>query len=229
MLYYNEEIKEMMEISKKTGKPVISIFNNETISVQYSEQYEEYTFKYSWIITDEEDKIGQKVSEKVTKILLSSSNYAKIVSNTPDTFDVVKMGLITFYDTSTDRFIELIKLANKRRLNPTRNTNYIFFGKKVLSVTQYHGIFSNPFECLGGISNWDHSDLKQVVGDNKLIKLARGIYCVHSIEDENVVFSIGNKYIKTVFSDEVIGSIPPLLCIDSFNGITEVNIGDLTK
>lgn len=219
-MYYSAEIQEMMKISKETNEPVISRFNEETFCVKYSEQFDDYTFQYSWIIQGNESIIQQKVHDDVNNFLLARPGSERISSD----MDVIQMGLISVYNTNADDFIEVIKLVKKKRLEQTRETKYVFFGKKVLSVVQYYGRFSNPFECMDSITKWSNPDVKPEIQNLKLIKLARGIYCGLSKENDSIIFSIGCKYTKTIFCDKISKTIPPILCIDSIKGITEFKI-----
>ncbi|MDD2376205.1 MAG: hypothetical protein PHD15_03065 [Clostridia bacterium] len=222
---YFDEIKKMMRISKETNESVIAIFNEETILVKYYEQFEDYTFQYSWIITEEDSVINQNVSDELNNFLIAKSGYAQI---TPK-IDLIQIGLISICNTEYKEFIEIITLAKKKKMEQTRDTKYVFFGKKVLRVIQYCGKFSNPFECMDNISKWNNQAIEHEIESRKLIKFTRGIYCIYSKENDSITFSIGCKYIRTVFRDEISETIPPLICIDSIKGITEYNIKDYVK
>jgi len=224
-MYYCAKIKEMMELSKETNESVVWASNGETIFVKYFEQFDDYTFQYSWVIPENDIKIQQEVHNEVNNILHEKFGFNQIIPKT----DVIQMGLITLYNTSGSYFSEIIELTKNNKLQQTRNTKYVFCGKKILSVIQYHGQYSNPFECMDGITIWNDPNIQKEIENQKLVKVIRGIYCGYSKENDNVIFSIGCKEKRTIFTHNISEIIPQFLSIDSIRGITEFNITNNVK
>jgi|GEM_PF-1702286 len=224
-MYNCAKIKEMMQLSKMQNESVFSTFNGETIFVKYSEQFDDYTFQYSWNITEKDSRMQQGVHDEVNNILLEKFGYDKTIQKT----DVIQIGLISVYNANEKLFIEVIELARQNKLEQTRDTKYVFCGKKVLSVLQYYGKFCNPFYCLDNTNIWSDSIIQKEIENQNLIKIIKGIYIVYYEGKDSIIFSIGCKHKKTVFTDNIDNKIPQLLCIDSIKGITEFNITNNSK
>jgi hypothetical protein len=219
-MYYCAKIKEMMKLSKETDESVVWASGGETIFVKYFEQFDDFTFQYSWVIPENDIKIQQEVHNEVNNILREKFGFDQIIPKS----NVIQMGLITLYNTSGDYFSEIIGLTKNNKLQQTRNTKYVFCGEKILSVIQYHGKYSNHFECMDGIIEWNDSNIQKQIENQKLVKVARGIYCSYSKENDSVIFSLGCKNKRTIFTHNISKNIPQFLCIDSIRGITEFNL-----
>lgn len=208
---YCAEIKKLMKESKETGKPVISTSEKGIFFVKYSDEYEDYTFQYSWKISADESEVKQEVHNALTRY------QSPEVLNT-ENIDILQIGLVSVYDTNADVFCYVIEHAKSSDFEKRRDTKYVFSGNKVLRIVQYHGQFANPFEYISDLCNWNQKDA--ALNEN-MLEVAKGLGYSYLEGSDSVIFSIGYDNKKTVFNEKITNNIPQLLRIDSMQGVTE--------
>lgn len=214
---YCAQIKEMMELSKKGDEVVTKVVNEGTIFVKYSNPFDDYTLQYSWIINEDDGKTREEVQDVLGK-------YLPMESGDNQQLDVIQIGVVCVYNTNADELCDIIELSKKNESKYTRDTKYVFCGKKVLRVVQYCGEFFNPFDCIESITKWNDPSIKGKIKNQNLSNVMRGIHCYQPKETNGIIFSIGCGNRKTIFMEDISKIVPPLLYIDSFQGIIEHNI-----
>lgn len=214
---YCDEIKTMMELSKEKNEPVISTFNGETIFVKYYDLFDEFILQYSWVITEGDDEIEREVKASLNNRLVTEAEKNQISQK----MDVIQIGLLSVYDTNVESFLKIIELSKQKQLGCSRDTKYIFAGKKILRIAQYHGTMFNPFECIDSISKWNQPNLKSEVENKKMTNMMRGVEHNYSSESGEITFSLGCGYKKTIFKESINETTPQFVFIDSLKDSKE--------
>lgn len=207
-MYYYAKIKEMMRESKEENeKSVVATLDIGTVFVKYFEQFDDYTFQYSWPIQGDEESIKKEV-------------YKALAEHTDITreLDIVQIGQATVYNTCAEYFCKIIEVCNKQRLISQRDTNYVFFGQKVYRVLKYIGKYSSSFEHITHISHWDQPHMHDVIKDLKMENIKTGLNYHFCEEDNKTIFSLGEEGNNIVFADKVASNVPSLFYIDSIIG-----------
>ncbi len=214
---YCAGIKNMMKQSKERNESVTEELAGGTAFVKYYEEFDDYTLQYSWIISGDDSKTRSEVKE----LLVNYSN-AEFVDDS--NLDIIQIGLVSVYHTNEDQLCNIIELSKTHKLKSTRDTTYIFCGRKVLRIVQYCGTFSNQFDCIDSITKWNETISNEKIEDS--IKIMKGIEYYHSKGTNTIVFSIGCELKKAIFTENIDEIIPPFLCIDSIQGVIEHRIKD---
>ena len=215
-MYYYAKIKEMMRESKEENeKPVIATLDIGTIFVQYFEQFDDYTFQYSWPIHGDEESVKSEVQKALAE-------YTDVVRK----LDIVQIGQATVYNTNIEYFCRIVEECNKQRMVSQRDTKYVFFGQKVYRVLKYIGKYSSPFEHINHISHWNQPHMHDAIKDLKMENIKTGLNYYFCKEDNKTIFSLGEEGHNIVFTDKVVGNVPSLFYIDSIIGN---KVGELKK
>lgn len=205
---YCAKIKEMMQESKESEKPVISTLDGGTIFVNYCEQYDEFTFQYSWIIDEDKETVIKEVKQGL-------ENYS---FDTTHEIELVQLGLVTVYHTNMDYFCRAIERGKNKELEPERDTKYVFMGHKVLRVVQYYGMYSNPFDCLETTFAWNQPEKGMLIKKGVVYKTLKGLEYYHVKDKNSIIFSFGSDSNKLFFEEKVLDKVPVLFLIDDVNG-----------
>lgn len=216
---YCAKIKEIMKLSKEENREVISAFSEGIIYVKYCEQYDDYKMQYSWIINEGVIKTREEVQKALSKYLPEESK-------TNQDLDITQIGLVCVYNTNADHLCSIIELSQKKKLEYTRDTKYIFFGKKVLRVIQYYGECSNPFDSVENMITWDDPNVREKIKDQKFTNLMRDVDYYYQKDSDSAIFALGTENKKVVFTGSNDKLIPTFLYIDSMQGVVEHNITD---
>jgi hypothetical protein len=205
MCYYTK-IKEMMQQSKGSGeKPaIVKLDDNCTIYVRYFEQFDEYTFQYSWPINGGEDEI----KKEVCKVL---SGYI----NSPMDLEIVQVGFVNEYHTNAEYFCKVIGVCKDKVLLSQRDTTYIFGGTKVYRVAKYSGIYESPFLHVNYLQDWNQLNLRDKVKNLEMEVISAGLSFKHLKEQNKFIFSLGEEGSNIVFETEAIEDLPPIILTDS--------------
>lgn len=215
-MYYYAKIKEMMRESKEENeKSVIATLDIGTIFVQYFEQFDDYTFQFSWPIQGDEESVKNEVQKALAQ-------HTDVVRQ----LDVIQIGQATVYNTCAEYFCKIIEECNKQRMVCQRDTKYVFFGQKVYRVLKYIGKYSSPYEHINHISHWDQPHMHDVIKELKMENIKSGFNYYFCKEDNKVIFSLGEEGHNIVFTDKVIYNVPALFYIDSIIGN---KVGELKK
>lgn len=207
--YYCKTIKGMMDSAKSENRSQLLTSNGETIFVKYNEKDKFYKVHFSFIMNNMSKEINPEVVEMLGEYD-PLMHHEDIITKTLDT---VQIGMISMDCITENDIVVIIDHYKSNRMHMTKDTNYIFCGKKLLRVIQYFGNVTNPLEYIDVIPMWNDLSAHDKIKGKVFSQSTGGIDYNHTIEQGKVIFSFGSN--KTVFEESISTTIPRIMSVEN--------------
>lgn len=220
--YFNfcKKFKSLMKLAKANNKPEILKSNNETLYVEYCDEFNDYILQYTWVL----DNMVTPLSDELVELINNYESASYSEKEAREKMDILQIGMVTSYCSNEEIIASTIEHLKSYSVKSIRDTYYLFGGKKILRIVQYNTAVRCPVNSLINTHSMHDTQAETYIKDKNLKVVTTGIKYYYPLDNPDLVFVLETKENNTVITTNLNKYYPDLLCLDNFLGLIEENL-----
>jgi len=225
--YFNfcKKFKNLMKLAKANNKPEMLKYNNETLYVEYCDEFNDYILQYTWVLDNKVIPLSDELVELINDY--ESASYSE--KEAREKMDILQIGMVTSYCSNEETISSTIEHLKSYPVNSVRDTYYVFCGTKVLRIVQYNTAVRCPINSLVNMHSMFDAEAETYIKDKSLKALTTGIKYYYPLDSSNISFVLETMDKSIVITIKPNKIYPDLVCLDNFLGLIEEKFKNTNK